>query len=105
MPHERPELVAPPERAAAAHQAVAVESRLATLRFLLENPGATVQELVPVLGISAQSTRANLAELEAAGFVTTDAGDGPRNGKVVRYRVDRERFTTDLLAFVAWVLR
>lgn len=82
-----------------------MESRLATLRFLLENPGTTVQELAPVLGISAQSTRANLAELEAAGFVTTDAGDGPRNGRIVRYRVNRERLTADLLAFVAWVLR
>ncbi|MEA9986083.1 hypothetical protein [Subtercola sp. RTI3] len=93
-----------PPGAAAAHKAVSSSSRLATIRYLFDFPGARRSDIVSATGMSAAAARTALIELEEFGYVTADVGV-PRNGRNVRYTVNRAALTDDLTAFVAWTLR
>ncbi|WP_223695363.1 winged helix-turn-helix domain-containing protein [Leifsonia poae] len=94
-----------PQRAAAVHQAVSGTSRLITLRFLLENPGATRTHLVEETGLTPSTARVTLRELETLGYIVADIEGENRNGRSVRYSARRDVLTDDLTAFVAWMLR
>jgi hypothetical protein len=93
-----------PERAAAAHQAIAAVARLTTLRFLLSHPGSTRPDIVHGTGISASSVIAALNALAELDYVSFDPA-GQRRGHTVRYTVDRERITGDLSSLVTWLTR
>ena len=104
MPSRRDSPDMPP-RAAAVHQAVSGTSRLITLRFLLENPGATRTHLVEETGLTPSTARVTLRELETLGYIVADIEGENRNGRSVRYSARRDVLTDDLTAFVAWLLR
>jgi DNA-binding MarR family transcriptional regulator len=92
-------------RAAAVHQAVSGTSRLITLRYLLEHPGATRTQLVDATGVTSSTARVTLRELEALGYIVADVDGENRNGRQVHYSARRDVLTDDLAAFVAWMLR
>ncbi|MGJ4846603.1 MarR family transcriptional regulator [Leifsonia sp. Le1] len=104
MPSRRDSPEMPP-RAAAVHQAVSGTSRLITLRFLLENPGATRTHLVEETGLTPSTARVTLRELETLGYIAADVEGENRNGRAVHYSARRDVLTDDLTAFVAWMLR
>ncbi len=104
MPSRRDSPDMPP-RAAAVHQAVSGTSRLITLRYLLEHPGATRTHLVDATGLTPSTARVTLRELESLGYIEADIEGESRNGRPVRYSARRDVLTDDLTAFVAWMLR
>lgn len=93
-----------PDRAAAAHQAIAGTTRMTTLRYLLDHPASTRPQIADATGMSTASARVALVDLEGLGYVTADV-EGPRNGRTVRYSANRSALTDDLTSFVAWMLR
>lgn len=104
MPSRRDSPDMPP-RASAVHQAVSGTSRLITLRYLLEHPGATRTHLVEATGLTPSTARVTLRELESLGYIEADIEGENRNGRQVRYSARRDVLTDDLTAFVAWMLR
>lgn len=89
----------------AAHRAIQNESRLSCLRFLLSQGPARRTEISAATGLSVSTTIDALRELETLGYVVGSV-DGPeRSGRHPVYVAQREKVTTELLAFVSWVLR
>ena len=93
-----------PERAAVAYRAIAGSSRLIALRFLLDHPDSTVADVAEATGVSLASARVSLTDLEQAGYVRADV-EGQRNGRTVRYSVDRGVFVDDLGMLWSWMVR
>lgn len=90
---------------AAAHRAVQNESRLSCLRFLLSEGPATRAGISAATGLSVSTTIDALRELEALGYVVGSLEESERSGRHPIYVAQREKVTTELLAFVSWVLR
>ncbi|MCS5498212.1 winged helix-turn-helix domain-containing protein [Cnuibacter physcomitrellae] len=103
MPSRR-ELSGMPGRVAMAYRMIAGASRVMTMRYVLDNPGASVAEIADATGVSLASARVSLADLEEAGYVVADV-EGPRNGRIVRYSADRRQFVDDLGLLWAWMAR
>lgn len=83
-----------------AHRVVQNESRLLCLRHLLRVASASRTEVTRATGLAVTTTMDALNELEERGFIrAVDDRDRDR-----RYAANRERVTTELLAFVSWVL-
>lgn len=91
--------------ALSAHRVIQNESRLVCLRFLLGVVSASRVEVTKATGLAVTTTNEALAELEERGYVTATLPVGDRPGRHPRYSVNRERVTTELLAFVSWLLR
>lgn len=91
--------------AAAAHRAIQNESRLSCLRFLLSKGPALRTEISAATGLSVSTTIDALRELEALGYVIGNVEGPERSGRHPVYVAQREKVTTELLAFVSWVLR
>lgn len=87
-----------------AHRVVQNESRLVCLRFLLSVDSATRADVTRSTGLAVTTTIDALNELEQRGYVEASV-TGVRAGRHPRYTANRERVTTDLLAFVSWVLK
>lgn len=90
---------------AAAHRAIQNESRLSCLHFLLSKGPATRADISAATGLSVTTTIDALRELESLGYVVGDLDESERPGRHPVYVAQREEITTDLLAFVSWVLK
>lgn len=90
--------------ALSAHRVIQNESRLVCLRFLLGVPSASRAEITRATGLAITTTIDALSELEERGYVTATVPAEDRSGRHPRYTVNRERTTTELLAFVSWLL-
>lgn len=90
---------------AAAHRAIQNESRLTCLRFLLSRGPAKRVEISAATGLSVSTTIEALRELEKLGYVVGSLDQAERSGRHPVYAAQREKVTTELLAFVSWVLR
>lgn len=84
-----------------AHRVIQNESRLICLRHLLGVASASRAEVTRATGLAVTTTIDALNELEERGFIRQTEGG---SGRGSRYVVNRERVTTELLAFVSWVL-
>ncbi|MBF4563418.1 hypothetical protein ITJ43_14895 [Microbacterium sp. VKM Ac-2870] len=84
-----------------AHRVFQNESRLICLRHLLRVPSASRAEVTRATGLAVTTTIDALNELAERGFITAIEGGAGRGS---RYAANRERVTTELLAFVSWVL-
>lgn len=90
---------------AAAHRAIQNESRLSCLRFLLRDGPATRAQITAATGLSVSTTIESLRELESLGYIAGSLDGDDRAGRHPLYTAQREKITTELLAFVSWVLR
>jgi hypothetical protein len=90
-----------PEAALRAQRATAAPTRAVVLRYLIQNPASTATEIGAATG--AKAIHPALLELEQLGFVTGDI-EGNRNGRKVRYTVDRVALRDALDAFTRWVM-
>lgn len=98
----RPEVPGLTGDAERAHRSVQAESRLLVIRALVTCGPLTGAELVAATALPATTTRNSLRELRELGYVElVDAGASMRE---IRYRLLRDKLTTDLLVFVGWVL-
>lgn len=89
-----------------AHRVIQNESRLICLRYLLSVESASRTEITQATGLAVTTTIDALAELEERGYVTDpDTPARARVGRRSQYKANRERITTELLAFVGWVLK
>lgn len=89
-----------------AHRVIQNESRLICLRYLLSVESASRAEITQATGLAVTTTVEALAELEERGYVTApNMPAHSRAGRRPQYKANRERVTTELLAFVSWVLR
>ena len=88
--------------AAQAHRSVQAESRLLVIRSLVKHGPLTGAELVETTPLPATTTRNSLRELRKLGYV--DLVNPEASMREVRYRLLRDKLTTDLLVFVSWVL-
>lgn len=75
------------------------------LRFLLSVGSASRAEVTKATGLAVTTTLDALGELEEQGYITATVAAEDRAGRHPLYTADRERVTTELLAFVSWVLR
>lgn len=88
--------------AARAHRSVQAESRLLVIRSLVTYGPLTGAELIESTPLPATTIRNALRELRELGYV--DLVDPNASVREVRYRLLRDKLTTDLLVFVGWVL-
>ncbi len=93
-----------PTNVEAAYRAISGNSRLLTLRYVLDHPNSTVLEIADATGVSPASARVSLFDLENAGYVTVDV-EGKRNGISVHYSVNRPQFVDDVTQLWAWIIR
>lgn len=78
------------------------ESRLLVIRSLVTYGPLTGAELIESTPLPATTIRNALRELRELGYV--DLVDPNASVREVRYRLLRDKLTTDLLVFVGWVL-
>lgn len=90
-----------PEDAQRAQRAFSAPTRAVVLRHLIVSPGSTATEIVAETGATA--VHPALLELERLGFVVGDI-PGNRNGRKVRYSVDRQAVRAALDSLTRWLL-
>lgn len=78
---------------------------MSCLRFLLSEGPATRAQVSGATGLSVSTTIDALRELEKLGYVIGNLDESERSGRHPVYAAQREKVTTELLAFVSWVLR
>lgn len=100
MPARR-ELADAPEHITTALRAISGAARATVLRYVLKNPRASHTEIVASTGVSRGSATTALRDLEALGYLHVD---GPRQGRIVRYRADESSIASDLTAVHDWFL-
>lgn len=91
-----------PERVARALRALSAPTRVVTLRHLLSHDSATPAEIIE--STAATAVHPALIELERLGFVTGDIPAGARQGKAVRYSLNRAELRTCLDEMRAWMV-
>jgi DNA-binding transcriptional ArsR family regulator len=91
-----------PERVARALRALSAPTRVVTLRHLLSHDSATPAEIIE--STAATAVHPALIELERLGFVTGDIPAGARQGKAVRYSLNRAELSACLDELRAWMV-
>lgn len=82
-------------------QALAGAARASVLRHVVHHPRSSHTEIVASTGVSRGSATTALRDLEQLGYLVVD---GPREGRVVRYRAVDEQLAADLAALSDWLL-
>lgn len=81
--------------------ALAGAARASVLRHVVHHPRASHTEIVASTGVSRGSATTAIRELERLGYLVAD---GPREGRVVRYRAVDDQLSADLAALSDWLL-
>lgn len=92
-----------PLRVSAIHHVIGSGTRLAVLRYLLDNPASTRQQIAADTGISVPAAGVALRELAEHGYVDADIPPELRKGRSPQYSVHRRRVIEDAGAFFAWL--
>ncbi|MFK4728168.1 winged helix-turn-helix domain-containing protein [Agromyces mediolanus] len=100
MPARR-ELESAPTRITAMQRALSGAARASVLRHVAQHPRASHTEIVASTGVSRGSATTALRDLEELGYLVVD---GPREGRVVRYRAVDDQLSADLAALGDWLL-
>lgn len=88
---------------AAAYAAIQNEPRLAVLRALMRVTSASRPEIETSTDLATTTTLNALQDLTELGYVVASQKSG-RGARHIRYSVNRDALTTDLLGFLAWLL-
>lgn len=92
-----------PARVQAIHHVIGSGTRLAVLRYLLDNPASTRQQIAADTGISIPAVGVALRELSEHGYVDADIPPELRKGRSPQYSVQRRSVIEDAGAFFAWL--
>lgn len=92
-----------PARVQAMHHVLGSGTRLAVLRYLLDNPASTRQQIAAETGISVPAAGVALRELAEHEYVDADIPPELRTGRTPQYSVQRRRVIEDAGAFFAWL--
>lgn len=93
-----------PEDAIRAHQAITAHTRLLVIRYLLHEPNSAKGAIIEGTGLSRNTVRAALDDLEETGFLLTSAEPGRRQGRPVEYRINRAEMTRSLATLWAYIV-
>ncbi len=104
MPSRRAAPTSMPDPAARAREAFAATARVEALRFLALHPASTRTAIARGAGLAMNTTRTVLAQLEELGYVTADVEQGHRQGRAVRFSLDRGQLVADAGVLLAYIV-
>lgn len=104
MPKLKPAAPDMPQGAERAHRAIATTTRIEAIKYLLGAPDSAMAAIVAGTGLTRESVRSAIDELERLEYLHASDAPGARRGRIVTYRVDRTRLAQDLGALNAYLL-